>query len=120
MLPSLPPSPQPRSNPDEALVRQRKEQEAADAEVLADSHRHTRRSFLGLTAGVAAAFSLYKYLDATRIPGMEMQPTPLRDAFRFNAAAARGTFHDHPLAPTYPLSRAETSASTEFMASKCP
>ncbi len=37
-----------------------------------------------------------------------MQPAPLRAAYQWNALLSRGTFRDLPLAPTYPLSRAET------------
>ncbi len=80
--------------------------QAADAQVLADSRRHTRRAFVGAAAGVAAGFGFYKYLNLA--PTENMQPIPLEDAYKFNAALSQTVFRNKPLAPTYPLSRAET------------
>jgi hypothetical protein len=78
---------------------------AADAEVLAVSRRHTRRSFVVAGIGTAAAYGFYHYLGAT--DSAEMQPPPLRDAYQLNASVSRGLFRNTELAPTYPLSRAE-------------
>ncbi len=81
--------------------------EAADAAVLAASKRHTRRSFLVAGVGAAGAYGFYRYLDSTA-HAEEMQPPLLRKAFEFNAAVSRDALDTHALAPTYPLSRAET------------
>lgn len=80
--------------------------EAADAAVLADSRRHTRRAFLLTGVGAAAGYGLYHLLGDAPQDGM--QPLPLRKAFQANAAISRGVFQEHALAPTYPLGRAET------------
>ena len=80
--------------------------EASNAEVLAVSRRHTRRSFLGAAAAVAAGVGFYEYLNLA--PGEDMQPVPLADAFKFNAAFSRSVLPQQALSPTYPLSRAET------------
>ncbi len=78
---------------------------SADAEVLATSRRHTRRSFLAAAAATAAAYGFYRYLD--RGPQDAMQPDALRRTFELNADISRTVLPDHVLAPTYPLSRAE-------------
>ncbi|MGI4756058.1 MAG: molybdopterin-dependent oxidoreductase [Janthinobacterium lividum] len=78
---------------------------AADEDVLAASRQHTRRSFLGAAAAVAAGFGVYHYIDTA--PSENMQPRPLQDAYAFNAAASRTLLRDEALAPTYPLGRAE-------------
>ncbi len=91
--------------PDDEIARL-KSSRAADAEVLAASRRHTRRSFLVAAGGTAAAYGFYRYLD--RGPQDDMQPDLLQDGFRANAALSRGIFRDHVLAPTYPVGRAET------------
>ncbi len=78
----------------------------ADGEVLAASRRRTRRSFLGAAVGAAAIFGAYRYLNVG--PEDEMQPVALEDAYKINAALSRRLFENHVLAPTYPLSRAET------------
>ena len=79
-------------------------QEELDAQVKRASARRTRRSFL--VAGVAAAggYGLYKWIDESEDVGR--QPLPLRKAFNFNAAVARGVFREANLAPTYPRDRA--------------
>ncbi len=77
----------------------------ADAQVLAASRRQTRRSFLGASAAVVAGYGFYHYLDTA--PAVNMQPVPLEDAYRFSASVSRAVFPGEPLAPTYPLSRAE-------------
>ena len=78
---------------------------AADAHIRAESRKHTRRAFMLAGVGAAFAYGGYHFLDVES--QSEMQPDPLRDAFRFNAGLSRGVFRDHALAPTYPLSRAE-------------
>jgi hypothetical protein len=79
--------------------------EAANARVLAESRKHTRRSFVGAAAGVAAGYGLYRWIDDS--PVDMGQPAPLRRAFQRNAAIARAVFDERGLAPTYPLDRAE-------------
>jgi hypothetical protein len=86
-------------------ARSRAQIEANDEQVLAASRMHTRRSFVVAAAGVAAGYGFYHYLNVAH--PVEMQPKPLREAFNLNAAASRALFHNHALAPTYPLSRAE-------------
>ncbi len=78
----------------------------ADAAVLAEAHRHTRRSFLVGGVAAAAIGGFYAYLNLS--PEDETQPNLLRDAFLFNAKGSKEVFREHALAPTYPLSRAET------------
>ncbi len=77
-----------------------------DAAVLAESRRRTRRSFLVAGAAVAAGWGFSAALDRER--KAEMQPALLREAFELNAALSRALDRDAVLAPTYPLSRAET------------
>jgi hypothetical protein len=77
----------------------------SDADVLADSRRHTRRAFLVAGAAVAAGYGFYDWLGEG--PSDEDADNFLRKTLRFNADVARDTFHDHALAPTYPVSRAE-------------
>ncbi len=92
---------------DDVMTRRIPGAEAADAAVLAQSRLHTRRSFLGAVAGAAAGYGVYAYLD--HAPAKQMQPSPIRNAFNLNAFLNREIFHYHPLAPTYPLHRAETA-----------
>lgn len=77
----------------------------ADAKVLAVSQQHTRRSFLVAGVGTAAAYGFYHYLGTNF--DADMQPPPLRDAYRFNASVSRRLFRNKELAPTYPLRLAE-------------
>lgn len=77
----------------------------ANAAVLADSRRHTRRSFAMAAAAAAAGYGLYHWLD--HLPSDEMQPRDYRKAFQSNAAISRAIFDDRALAPTYSLSKAE-------------
>jgi hypothetical protein len=79
--------------------------EEANAGVLSESARHTRRSFVVAAAAAAAGYSLYDWLD--QLPAKEMQPAGYRKAFNTNAAISRELFNDRGLAPTYPLSKAE-------------
>ena len=81
------------------------EQEAADAAVLRESRKHTRRSFAIAAAGAAAGWGLYQWIDHSQ--HLSMQPKPFRKAFDTNAELARTVFDDRGLAPTYPLKRAE-------------
>ncbi len=77
---------------------------AQNAEVLAASRRHTRRSFAVAAVGAAAAFGFYRWVDYSRSIGG--QPLPRRRAFQINAAVARAVFDERGLAPTYSLDRA--------------
>jgi Oxidoreductase molybdopterin binding domain len=81
------------------------EQEAADAAVLQESRKHTRRSFAIAAAGAAAGWGFYHWIDQSK--RLSMQPGLLRKAFQTNARLARAVFNDRALAPTYPLKRAE-------------
>ena len=81
------------------------EQEAADAAVLRESRKHTRRSFAIAAVGAAAGWGFYQWIDHSE--RLSMQPKPLRRAFQVNAKLARAVFDDRALAPTYPLKRAE-------------
>jgi Oxidoreductase molybdopterin binding domain len=74
--------------------------------VLSQSRRRTRRSFILAGAAAAGGYSLYNWLD--HLPADEHQPDGYRRAFETNAAISRAVFHDEALAPTYPLSKAET------------
>lgn len=78
----------------------------ANGVVLADSKRHTRRSFAVAAATAAAGYSLYNWL--VELPAVDRQPGGYRRAFETNAAISRAIFHDGALAPTYPLSKAKT------------
>ena len=92
-------------NADDVLKRRAPGHEAADAEVLAASQRHTRRAFVGAGVAAAAGFGFYSWLN--HAPEDDMQPAPLRRAMQANAALSREVFREHALAPTYPLNRAE-------------
>src|SRR5271168_1822695 len=81
------------------------EQESADAAVLRESRKHTRRSFAIAAAAAAAGWGLYEWID--RSQRLSMQPKPFRRAFQTNARLSRAIFDDRALAPTYPLKRAE-------------
>ncbi len=76
-----------------------------DAGVLAESRSHTRRSFAVAAVAAAAAYGFYHWLGDG--PSDEATGNFLRRTLRFNAGVSHHTFHDHALAPTYPLSRAE-------------
>jgi DMSO/TMAO reductase YedYZ molybdopterin-dependent catalytic subunit len=79
--------------------------EEANAAVLSDSRKHTRRSFVVAAAGAAAGYGFYRWIDGSA-RDME-QPIPLRRVFQTNAAIAHTVFDERALAPTYPLRRAE-------------
>ncbi len=91
---------------DDVMTHRVPGREAADAAVLARSRAHTRRSFLATVAAAAAGVGLYEYLN--RGPQVAMQPGLLEKTYELNAALSRAVFREHALAPTYPLSRAET------------
>lgn len=80
--------------------------EAADAAVLAASHRDTRRAFLLGGAATAVGAGFYAWLNLGKED--EAQPMLLRKTFDANAALSRGLFREEVLAPTFPLRRAET------------
>ena len=82
-----------------------KNQKAADATVLKESRKHTRRSFAVAAAGAAAGFGLYQWIE--RSQRHRMQPKPMRRVFQPNARLSRAIFDDRALAPTYPVSRSE-------------
>lgn len=81
-------------------------QQRADAAVLDASRRRTRRTFLVGGAAAAAAYGFYHWLDYG--PHNDLLPTLVDRTYDANAAVSRALFRDHALAPTYPLSRAET------------
>ncbi len=90
---------------DDVMTKRLPGSEEEDAAVLAASRRHTRRSFLAAGAAVAAGYGFYAYLEHG--PQKEMLASPLRDVLDVNAKLTRALFDGKPLAPTYPLSRAE-------------
>ncbi len=94
------------ADPDDVHTAPTPGNNAADQAVLAASRRHTRRSFVVAGLATAAGAGLYAYLNLG--PTDEMQPVPIRRAFQFSALLSRDNPLDHALAPTYPLSRAET------------
>jgi hypothetical protein len=85
----------------EAAAQVARERQAADEVVLAESRRHTRRSFVGAAVGAAAGYGFYRWIADS--PERAMQPAPLRRSFQVNAAIARGLTGDRALAPTYAL-----------------
>ena len=91
---------------DEVTTPPQRRPNAADASILAQSRRHTRRSFVVAAAGAAAGFGFYDWLNLG--PHENMQPVALEHAYDFNAGIARHNLLEHALAPTYPLKRAET------------
>ena len=90
---------------DDVLTKRVAGREEADAAVLAESRRHTRRSFAVAAAATAVAGGLTWWINDG--PADDDQPTPRRKAFKLNAALSRGVLREHALAPTYPLSRSE-------------
>ncbi len=80
--------------------------QAADAAVLAASRQRTRRAFLFSGAAATLAYGFYHWLDYG--PHEDMLPTLVDRTYDVNASVSRAVFRDHALAPTYPLSRAET------------
>jgi hypothetical protein len=93
------------SNADDQMTHKLPGNSLLNAEVLAESRRHTRRSFLVAAAGVAAGYSSYRVLTHAR--ELAMQPLGFREAFNFNADLSRDVLRDHALAPTYSVARAK-------------
>lgn len=91
---------------DQVLTGRMPGHEQADAAVLAESRRQTRRAFVVSGVATAAAAGFYGWLNFGKED--DMQPILLRRTFEANAAISRGIFQEHALTPTYPLSRAET------------
>ena len=91
---------------DENQTTTKQEHEAADAAVLASSRAHTRRAFAVAALATAAGYGFYRWLP--RSPENMAQPELLRRTLQANAALSRAVFDDRALAPTYPLSRAES------------
>ena len=91
---------------DDVLTRRVAARETADRQVLQESARYTRRSFVIKGVAAAAGYAGYRALQGS--PSDDMQPSPFRKAFRANAELSRGIFRDQPLAPTYSLDKAET------------
>jgi DMSO/TMAO reductase YedYZ molybdopterin-dependent catalytic subunit len=80
--------------------------EAQNEAVKAASRKHTRRSFAIAALAAAAGYEFCRWVFYSKADGD--QPLPRRRAFQANAALSRTLFADRALAPTYPLSRAET------------
>jgi len=93
-------------SPDDTLTSNVPGHEAPDAAVLAESRRHTRRSFALAALGAVGAYGFWRWTEDS--PSDDMQPVPIRRALETNAAISRSVFQEHALAPTYPLSKAET------------
>ncbi len=98
--------PQDPAEADDVMTHRLPGHEAADAAVLAVSRGHTRRSFVVAAAGSAATYGFYRWLSHG--PQEDMQPALLRRTLDANADISREVLREHALAPTYPLSRAET------------
>ena len=90
---------------DDVMTKRVEGHDEADAEVLAQSRRHTRRSFAVAAAATAVAGGLYWWIYDG--PSEDDQPIARRKAFELNAALSRGVLRDHALAPTYPLAQSE-------------
>jgi hypothetical protein len=78
---------------------------AKDAEVLAESRKHTRRSFGVAAIAAAAGYGLFRWVAYSPADGM--QPIPRRRLFQANAKLSHALFNERALAPTYPISRSE-------------
>jgi hypothetical protein len=81
------------------------EQAAADATVLAENRKHTRRDFMIGAAAAAAGVGFYRWIETSDYLGM--QPKPFRRIIQANAKLSRALFDDRAMAPTYPMERAE-------------
>jgi len=91
---------------EEESARPAAHREEADAAVLVESRRRSRRSFLIAGAAAVAGAGFYHWLDVE--PVDEAQPGVMRRAFQLNASVSRAIDRDHVLAPTYPVSKAES------------
>jgi DMSO/TMAO reductase YedYZ molybdopterin-dependent catalytic subunit len=74
-----------------------------NVEVRKQSARRTRRNFLVAAAAAAAGYEFYRWVD--RAPLDELLQEPLRKSLEFNAGLSRDIFHEHALAPTYPVAK---------------
>ena len=93
-------------SPGTVLTKTERTHDAADAAVLADSRRHTRRAFAAAALAAAAGYGFYHWLPRS---AQDMaQPALLRRTLQANAVLSRTLFDERALAPTYPLSTAET------------
>jgi Oxidoreductase molybdopterin binding domain len=90
--------------------------DAENAQVVAASRKHSRRSFAIAALGVAAGFGVYRWVDYSAADGM--QPLPRRRMFQLNARLSREVFQGRALAPTYPLSRSEELRLNGFIGLK--
>jgi hypothetical protein len=97
----VPQSPETQISPEGAAA----EQKTADAGILRESRKHTRRSFVVAAVGAAAGYELYQWIGSSEVEGR--QPKPFREAFETNAKLSRAVFDDRALAPTYSVKRAE-------------
>lgn len=77
----------------------------ADAALLAESKRRTRRSFVMAGAAAAAGYGFYHWLG--REPADMGVPGLLRRGYQFNADVSRDLLRENALAPTYSVHRAE-------------
>lgn len=75
----------------------------ANAEVLHELHRRTRRSFLVAGAAAVAGYGFWRWAGHGDLDGL---PRPLRKAERFNESVSRDVLGDKGLAPTYAPARA--------------
>ena len=91
--------------------------DGADEDVERAMHRKSRRSFLGLGFGAAAAFASWEWLK-TR-PQEGGVPYPLRRVLEFNERLAETYFSEARLAPGFPraLAREPRVNGTEGMSS---
>jgi hypothetical protein len=78
--------------------------EAANKEVLHDSGKRTRRSFVIAAAAAAAAYTGYNWIDRSEMVGRQQKP--LRAAFNTNAKIAREVFNERGIAPTFSKDKA--------------
>jgi len=76
----------------------------SDAEVLAESRKHTRRSFGIGAVAAAAGYGIYHWIDRAQQVG-RLQAS-LRHVLNFNRDVARAVFDERGLSPEYPVSRA--------------
>ncbi len=75
-----------------------------DEEVLKQSGRRTRRSFLIAAAAAAGGYEFYRWIDQSN--GDQLIPKPLRKSLNFNAKVSKAVFDDRGLSPTFPVEKA--------------
>ena len=83
------------------------QRDAADAAVLGASRKRTRRTFVGLAAGAAAAYGFRRYLEDG--PSVQMIPGLLHGNYAWNADVSRDAL-PHSLAPTLPAQPSRNAA----------